>query len=135
MSASGGGAILEKEEENDAEVRRVDQQNINTFGRLNVRLHEVKAEVEELKKQSERIDDASTELMMGSGDKVMIKLGEAFFELAEEEATEHCEGEVEKFQAKLDLLEEEESTILEEQGELKKQLYARFGKSINLEDK
>jgi hypothetical protein len=49
MSASGGGAILEKEEENDAEVRRVDQQNINTFGRLNVRLHEVKAEVEELK--------------------------------------------------------------------------------------
>jgi hypothetical protein len=49
MSASGGGAILEKEEENDAEVRRVDQENINTFGRLNVRLHEVKAEVEELK--------------------------------------------------------------------------------------
>ena len=80
------------------------------------------------------IDDASTELMMGSGDKVMLMLGDAFFESSEDDATEFCEAEVEKYQAVVDKLEEEESEILEEQEKLKKILYTRFGKSINLED-
>ena len=43
------GMILAKEEENDAEVRREDQDQINEFGRLNARLHEVRDEVEQLK--------------------------------------------------------------------------------------
>ena len=83
----------------------------------------------------EKIDDASTELMMGTGDKVMLRLGEAMFEATEDEATEFCEAEVEKHQETLDNLGEEETDILERQGELKKILYGRFGKSINLEDK
>ena len=47
--SSGGGAILEREEENDAEVRREDQEHINRFGRLNARLHELRDEKAELK--------------------------------------------------------------------------------------
>lgn len=70
---------------------------------------------------------------MGSGDKVMLLMGEAFFEATEDEATEYCETEVEKHQAKIDQLEEEESDILEQQATLKKVLYGRFGKSIQLE--
>ena len=46
------GMILAKEEENDAEVRREDQDKINEFGRLNARLHEVKSEVAKLKVRS-----------------------------------------------------------------------------------
>ena len=83
----------------------------------------------------EKIDDASTELMMGTGDKVMLRLGEAMFEATEDEATEFCEAEVEKHQETLDKFGEEETDILERQSELKKILYGRFGKSINLEDK
>ena len=94
MSSSGGGQILEHEEENDNEVRREDQQSINKFGRLNARLYEVRGERDALRKKLERIDDASTELMMGSGDRVMLQLGNAFFEAEEEEATEFCEAEV-----------------------------------------
>ena len=41
--------MLSKEEENDAEVRREDQENINSFGRLNARLQEAKDEKEALK--------------------------------------------------------------------------------------
>ena len=82
----------------------------------------------------ESIDDASTELMMGSGEKVMIMMGEAFLESSEEDATEHCELEVEKYQARIDQLEKEEGEILEEQDKLKKVLYGRFGKSIQLEE-
>jgi len=47
--SSSGGAMLSKEEENDAEVRREDQENINSFGRLNARLQEVQEEQAVLK--------------------------------------------------------------------------------------
>lgn len=157
-SVSSGGAMLQREEESDAEVRREDQDNINKFARLNGRLHELRSERDALKvrscvadkiphslvafslfnrrkqKQLERMDDASTELMMGSGDKVMIFMGEAFFEATEEEATEFCESQVEKDQGKIDALDNEENDILEQQAELKKSLYGRFGKSIQLEE-
>lgn len=36
--------MLTPEEENEAEVRREDQENINKFARLNAKLHEVKDE-------------------------------------------------------------------------------------------
>ena len=84
----------------------------------------------------ERLDDASTELMMSSdGDDVMLLIGESFFDTSEEEATEFCESEVERMTELLEKLDEEESTILEEQADLKTILYGRFGKSIQLEEK
>jgi len=126
--------MLSPEEETDVEVRREDQDNINLFGRLNARLHEVRDEKKELKDMLEKIDDASTELMMGNGSKVMLVLGDAFFEAEEDEATEHCEMMVEKYQSQIDALDSEETDILEQQANLKKVLYARFGKSINLEE-
>ena len=33
-----------QQEEADVEVRKIDQENINKFGRLNARLHELRAE-------------------------------------------------------------------------------------------
>ena len=71
--------------------------------------------------------------MMGDGDNVMLRLGGAMFEATEEEATEYCEAEVERQQEILDKLSEEEAGIVERQETLKKILYGRFGKSINLE--
>jgi hypothetical protein len=47
--ANSNGMILAKDEENDAEVRREDQDKINEFGQLNARLHEVRGEVSKLK--------------------------------------------------------------------------------------
>lgn len=73
--------------------------------------------------------------MMGSGEKVLLMMGEAFFESSEDDATEHCEAEVEKHQAQVDKLEEEEADIIDKQADLKTVLYGRFGKSIQLEDK
>lgn len=82
----------------------------------------------------ERLDDASTELMMANGDKVMLLVGEAFFDTTEEEATEFCEAEVERFQEELEKLETEEETIVGEQSKLKEILYGRFGRSIQLDE-
>eukprot|EP00804_Cyclotella_cryptica_P026607 CCRYP_014030-RA/>CCRYP_014030-RA protein AED:0.43 eAED:0.43 QI:63/1/1/1/1/1/2/277/136 len=133
--ANSNGMILAKDEENDAEVRREDQDKINEFGQLNARLHEVRGETSKLKSLLEKLDDASTELMMGNGDAVMLRLGDALFEASEEEATEFCEAEVERYQAKLDAFDREETDIQERMAALKKILYGRFGKSINLEEK
>ena len=81
--------MLAAEDENDAEVRREDQENINRFARLNARLAVVRNERDVLKKDLERLDDASTDLMMASSDdKVMLVLGEALLQVTEEEATE-----------------------------------------------
>mmetsp|Transcript_8948 Transcript_8948/g.21824 ORF Transcript_8948/g.21824 Transcript_8948/m.21824 type:complete len:132 (+) Transcript_8948:180-575(+) len=128
--------VTPAEEENIMEVRREDQNNINKFARLNARLREVQEERKIIKQSLERLDDASTELMMSAdGDNVMLLIGESFFDTSEEDATEYCEAEVERMTEVLEKLDGEESTILEEQAELKKILYGRFGKSIQLEDK
>ena len=82
----------------------------------------------------EQHDDASTELMMGAGDKVLLHLGSAFIESSEEEATEICEEKVSTLQEEIDELTKEEEDILDKQKALKGILYARFGKSINLEE-
>ena len=41
--------MLTPEEENESEVRREDQDNINVFARLNAKLHEVRAERDTLR--------------------------------------------------------------------------------------
>jgi prefoldin subunit 4 len=97
-------------------------------------------------KELELLDDASTELMCGTSENdhddgnttnnnvVMLLLGEAFFETPEDDATEFCEAEVERRQTAVDELQQEQSAIESEQADLKKILYGRFGKSINLEE-
>ncbi len=72
---------------------------------------------------------------MASGDKVMLLVGESFFDTTEDLATEYCEEEVERMEGLLEKLAGEEKTILEKQAVLKERLYGRFGKSIQLEEK
>eukprot|EP00610_Laminaria_digitata_P001920 TRINITY_DN456_c1_g1_i1.p2 TRINITY_DN456_c1_g1~~TRINITY_DN456_c1_g1_i1.p2 ORF type:complete len:63 (-),score=4.18 TRINITY_DN456_c1_g1_i1:275-463(-) len=60
-------------------------------------------------------------------------LGDSSCKCEEEYATEYCERKQEERQSKLDDLTEEEKGILVRQGALKKELYARFGSSIQLE--
>ena len=71
---------------------------------------------------------------MGMGDKVMISIGDAFLDVSEDEATSQCENQTELLQKQLDQLQEEEGELSKEKEALKQTLYARFGKSINLED-
>jgi prefoldin subunit 4 len=121
----------------DVEVRRMDQDMINDFGRLNNRLLEVRAELEQAKKDHEKIDDASTEMMMASSEgstKIMLLVGESFIEASEEEVTEYCEKKQEEISSMISKLTKEEAEIVTKQADLKKVLYGRFGDSINLEN-
>jgi prefoldin subunit 4 len=60
----------EEEESQEAEVRWVDQKQINEFGRLNARLGEVRIELHGHQEILNNMDDATTELMMGDNDTV-----------------------------------------------------------------
>eukprot|EP00535_Pseudo-nitzschia_heimii_P009241 CAMPEP_0197175062 /NCGR_PEP_ID=MMETSP1423-20130617/1383_1 /TAXON_ID=476441 /ORGANISM="Pseudo-nitzschia heimii, Strain UNC1101" /LENGTH=131 /DNA_ID=CAMNT_0042624121 /DNA_START=125 /DNA_END=520 /DNA_ORIENTATION=- len=128
--------VTPAEEENNMEVRKEDQNNINRFARLNARLNELREERKVIKQSLERLGDASTELMMSSGDdNVMLLIGESFFDTSEQEATDFCEAEEERMNEVLEKYDEEEESIQEEQADLKRILYGRFGKSIQLEEK
>lgn len=65
----------------------------------------------------------------------MLLVGDSFFETSEDDATEHCEAEVERMQKEIDRLETDEEKVAVEKDALKKVLYTRFGKSIQLEEK
>ena len=90
----------------------------------------------DLQKELEHLDDASTELMMlSSHDKVLVMVGDAFMEESDDTATQVCEQLIDQVQQKVTKLQDELEQVLSEQVVLKKILYDRFGKSINLEDK
>lgn len=118
----------------DIEVRAQDQVKINEFGRLNNRLLELRADVKQIKADAELIDDANTDMMMNSdGGTVMLFIGEAFVEVSEDFAGEYCEKKSNDLSKKVEALMKEDVEITQRQEVLKKELYARFGDSINLE--
>ena len=118
----------------EVDVRFEDQEKINEFGRLNNRLLEIRADLAQLKQDIEKLDDATTELAMNASGKVMLFVGESFLHTSEDHATEYCEKKQESLQAKVDALTKEEREIVQRQEVLKKDLYGRFGDSINLEN-
>lgn len=61
------------------------------------------------------------------------KIGDAYFHIPLEQAQEMLEEATEKLEEESTELEEKLGTIREEMTQLKVELYARFGKQINLE--
>lgn len=129
---------MTKEEEDavgdEIEVRREDQDKINKFSRLHS--HELTLE-EELKvknKEKEELDDITTELELADEDDLVpYKIGDAFFHLPLPQAQELLGLSTAKIEEEIGELEDKMATIREEMTQLKVELYARFGKTINLE--
>ena len=72
------------------QVRLIDQEKINEFGKLNNRLLEIRADITQSKADMEKLDDATAEMMMNSDGKIMLLIGESFVEVGEDYANE-CE--------------------------------------------
>ncbi|KAH7134705.1 Prefoldin subunit-domain-containing protein [Dactylonectria estremocensis] len=124
----------DEEAANEVEVRREDQDKINRFSRLHQRELVLEEELNGKTKEKEELDDLSTELELADEDeKVQYKIGDAFFHIPLEQAQELLEEATEKLEEESTDLEEKLGTIREEMTQLKVELYARFGKQINLE--
>lgn len=131
--------MLSKEDEakaagDEVEVRREDQDKINKFSRLHQRELAIEEELKTKNKEKEDLDDVSNELELADeDDKVPYKIGDSFISLPLPEVQEMLSTSTTRIEEEVAALEESLSTIREEQTELKVDLYARFGRSINLE--
>ncbi|KAL7157808.1 hypothetical protein ABFS83_02G101700 [Erythranthe nasuta] len=118
----------------ETEVTWEDQQNINKFGRLNNRLHDLDDEIKTAKETNENLEDASNELILTDEEIVRFQIGEVFAHVPKDEVESRIE-ELQKVTSKnLEKLEEEKEAIVAQMAALKKILYAKFKDSINLEE-
>ncbi|KAL6560461.1 Prefoldin subunit 4 [Orobanche gracilis] len=118
----------------ETEVTWEDQQNINKFGRLNNRLHELDDEIKIAKETNESLEDASNELILTDEDIVRFQIGEVFAHVPRDDVEARIEDMKEATGKNLEKLEEEKESVVAQMAELKKILYGKFKDSINLED-
>ncbi|KAI3979812.1 hypothetical protein MKX01_013907 [Papaver californicum] len=126
MQQQGGGSEME--------VTWEDQLNINKFGRLNNRYHELEDEIKIAKEANENLEDASNELILTDEDSVRFQIGEVFVRMANDEVESKIDQMKEMTTKNLERLEEEKAALLSQMAELKKILYGKFKDSINLEE-
>ncbi|XP_016394900.1 prefoldin subunit 4-like [Sinocyclocheilus rhinocerous] len=98
-------------------------------------MSELKDEIEAKKKSLQNLEDASDDLMMCEDDAMLIpyQIGDVFISHSQEETQEMLEAGKEALQDEIKALEGRVSSIQEVLGDLKVQLYAKFGNNINLE--
>ena len=128
--------MLAKEDEVEVEVRKVDQEAINEFGRLNNRVSELRDELKLIEKELTAYEDAEEEVMLIEGETEALKLtmGDCFLDVEEEDIESELERLKEIAEKKKDGYAEEVTKCEARQAELKAQLYGRVGKTINLEE-
>ncbi|KAI8837038.1 Prefoldin beta-like protein [Chytridium lagenaria] len=126
--------MLSNDDENEVEVRKEDQANINAFAKMNAKLTDLEESVEAKKKEKEYLDDLEGELELFDEDEpVKYKIGDAFVELTLPDCQERLKKDQDDITHDVEEMEKEMEKLKEGMGGLKKLLYARFGKSINLE--
>ena len=84
--------------------------------------------------EKEQLEELSMELELADEDEpVLYKIAASFFHLKPEQANERVTEAIEVIDTALETLEVEANECKNTMSELKTQLYAKFGSSINLE--
>ncbi|XP_041020575.1 probable prefoldin subunit 4 [Juglans microcarpa x Juglans regia] len=125
---------MQQDGSSETEVTWEDQQNINKFGRLNNRFHELEDEIKIAKETNDNLEDASNELILTDEEVVRFQLGEVFAHVPKEGVESRIEQMKEVTSKNLEKHEEERDSILAQMADLKKILYGKFKDSINLEE-
>ncbi|EEH08527.1 prefoldin subunit [Histoplasma capsulatum G186AR] len=131
--------MLSKEDEaaaggDETEVRREDQEKINRFSRLHQRETMLEEQLKTKHKDKEDLEEVSMELELADEDeKIPYKIGDSFISLPLSEAQSLLTAATERIDDEVSKLEENLSDVRDELQQLKVALYARFGRSINLE--
>ena len=88
----------------------------------------------QVQKDKEDLEEISTELELADEDeKIPYKIGDTFISLPLPEVQELLATSTSKIEESVSAVEDRLGSIREEMESLKVDLYARFGKSINLE--
>ncbi|CAM6086460.1 unnamed protein product [Calypogeia fissa] len=118
----------------ETEVTWEDQQNINKFGRLNNKFHELEDDIKAKKDILENLEDAGNELILSDEEDVLYLIGEVFSHTPKEEVETKLEDLKVENEKELRLLLEEKESVLSQMADLKEILYGKFKDSINLEE-
>ncbi|XP_077109290.1 prefoldin subunit 4 isoform X4 [Ranitomeya variabilis] len=118
----------------DVNVTFEDQQKINIFARNTSRMTELKDEIEVKKKELQNLEDACDDIMM-LDESLLIpyQIGDVFISHPQEETQDMLEGAKKGLQDEINSLQSRVESIQQVLGDLKIQLYAKFGNNINLE--
>ncbi|KAF1950053.1 Prefoldin, subunit 4 [Byssothecium circinans] len=130
--------MLTKEDEatagEDIQVRREDQEKINRFSSLHQKELALEEELRGKLKEKEDLEEISGELeLVDEEEKVPYKIGDCFVSLPQPEVLELLASSTEAIDREVDAVKERLGAIQEQMEGLKKALYGRFGRSINLE--
>ncbi|CEO59047.1 Putative Molecular chaperone Prefoldin [Penicillium brasilianum] len=118
----------------DNEVRREDQEKINRFSRLHQRETILEEQLKAKQKDKEDLEEVSTELELADEDELVpYKIGDSFFQLPLADAQSMLEASTAQIDEDVSKLEDSLGELRDELHQLKVSLYARFGRSINLE--
>jgi prefoldin subunit 4 len=124
--------------DDDVNIRYEDQIQINKFAKNNTKLHEIQDDLVEKRKELQNIRDAIDALdellLLDETQLVPFQYGEVFTYLSVTDANgelERKKGEIEE-----DIKKDEAAIVGIKKilGDLKVQLYAKFGSKINLEE-
>ncbi|ORY42062.1 Prefoldin, subunit 4 [Rhizoclosmatium globosum] len=126
--------LQEENAQEDVEVTWEDQANINKFAKLNSKMSDLEEDYEEKKKDREYLEDLEQELELADEDEpVRYRIGDAFIHMSLESAQEKVVADKDQVVLEIEGLKNEMDDLQTDMDALKKVLYARFGKSINLE--
>eukprot|EP00052_Salpingoeca_macrocollata_P017969 m.147203 g.147203 ORF g.147203 m.147203 type:complete len:128 (-) comp20561_c4_seq3:23-406(-) len=125
--------MLSKEDESDAPILREDQDRINKFARTNMRAEQMREELKELSKQLEVLADVEAEMLMGEEEGARVMVGEVFVAVSQDDASAMVAAQTAELTAQQKDMQGQLEKMEAELQDLKAQLYAKFGKSINLE--
>ncbi|XP_057370212.1 prefoldin subunit 4 [Daphnia carinata] len=123
------------ESDSDIHITLEDQQKINRFARQNAKWEELRDDLKHKKGDLQNLEDASDDLLLVEDESAPIPfvVGEVFVHFNMEEAQEKLEEAKSKVKKDIESIEAECTNVKSIMSDLKTQLYAKFGNSINLE--
>ena len=119
------------------EVTVSDQKQINKFARTHRLVKEQEEDLKKLKAKMSNLNDGIDDLELHDDEedgKVPYLVGDCFLLIDSESAVSNIESAKEILQQKIDDLAKEKDRNLAQVNTLKKELYGKFGTSINLEE-
>nr|CAG4649848.1 EOG090X0JBP [Scapholeberis mucronata]SVE94007.1 EOG090X0JBP [Scapholeberis mucronata] len=121
--------------DSDIHITLEDQQKINRFARHNAKWEELREDLKNKKGDLQNLEDASDDLLLVEDESAPIPfvVGEVFVHFNMEETKEKLEEAKDKVKKDIEAIEAECTNIKSIMSDLKTQLYAKFGNSINLE--
>jgi len=118
----------------EVEVTWEDQKMINQFGRLNNKFHEYTVELKGKQTDLEDLREAENEILIAEEELVKYRVGEIYVSVPQTTAEEMIAEETKQVEKQVDHLTHQMEEIKQVMAQLKVKLYAKFGKSINLEE-